>query len=50
MIEYPLAVHNRGEPQDLDVHASGILILVFEVVIVQKILKRNITLDSVARF
>ena len=50
MIEYPLAVDDRGEPQDLDVHASGILILVFEVVIVQKILKRNITLDSVVRF
>ena len=50
VIEHSLAVYNRREPQDLDVHASGILILVFEVVIVQKILKRNITLDSVARF
>ena len=50
VIEHSLAVHNRGEPQDLDVHAGWILILVFEVVIVQKILKRNITLDSVIRF
>ena len=50
VIEYSLAVHNRGEPQNLDVHAGWILILMFEVVVVQEILKRNIILDSVVGF
>ena len=41
MVEDYLAVHNRGEAQDLYVHAGRILIVMFEVVVVQKILKSN---------
>ena len=41
MIKYSLAVHNCGEPQDLHAHAGRILILMFEVVVIEKILKRN---------
>ena len=50
MVENSFAVHNCREPQDLQVHTGGILILVFEVVVVQKILKRNIILGSVVGF
>ena len=41
MVKYSLAVNNRGEPQDLHIHAGGILIVVFEVVVIEEILKRN---------
>ena len=41
VIEDSLAVHNRGEAQDLHVHAGRILIVMFEVVVVEKILKSN---------
>ena len=41
VIEHSLAVHNRGEAQDLHAHASRILIVMFEVVVVEKILKSN---------